>query len=273
MKNTFSEELESQNDIFHPEIVETFFGKPRPSASKRDNKPQQKVEPLSQKIVLAQKNNTMAIVSAGLAVLAIVMGAGLVYYAGALRHATQQSQKTLPASYSPGAKNDLKAPPAAKTEPTGGFTVVTGGIIDRRHVRDVTFEGDAGNYSIQLRQGLKLSNSGNLGWARVSFDMKGPIDLSGSEINFLLKAVGRPGSLLVILTDSNGKSCSRPMTVYPRWESKTLRLSAYAGCDTYKIARISLEFGSASIGNADNSSFILKEITIRQSNGANFFTR
>ena len=235
MKDTVLNHTKPSDDIFHKEIIDTFFGKPK---KREPTSP----EPQPRKVPTSQKNATrLTLTLFSFLFLLFVVSITIllvIYWQNRIPETTQVSNYT---------------------------KLLSNGAFDRSLTENFFFDGDAKEKSLILRDSIKLVNTGRLGWARVTFTLKNDQNLK--DANILLFAKSYPGAkhIILILTDKNGNTHKIPMLLSPRWERKNIHLSSGpANFEIDKINSIAIEFGSVTAQNRGNTVISLKELGIRK---------
>lgn len=239
MNKMLSKEIDNKDNILPKEIVETFFGKSAKSEHTQIKKPY-------------FKNNTAPIrVSFPpymIALLSIFMLSGIFYISYLAANHYDGNIHKEPAVV--GSSNYLK--------------ILDNGVFDRYYVKSFNFEGDAKDKSMILGNGIKLVNSGRMGWARASIVLKDGIFLNQGKMMVLARSL--PGSRMVhiVLKDLYGHSFKMPIVISPKWGWKTVTVKNRRSVDISKVNSIALEFGTMTTGNDKATEIFIKEIGIRK---------
>lgn len=228
MNNILYKEIEPKDDIFHKEIIDTFFGKSeKPTHAK-------KIPPL-------KKDLKPAIITA------LILSAGLVFLISLII---------------------VKFLPARETAPYDNrfySKIVYNGIFDRNLVETFAFEGDAKANSMILRNSIKLVNTEKLGWARATFDLNASYDLSNSNMLIMGRTKAGRKSVILIMSDTKNRICEFPNIIFsPGWEWKNIESREADDFDFKNVKSIAIEYGKEIAGNDNGAIIYIKEIGVRR---------
>ncbi len=266
MYNSLNHEMEQKDDVFHREIVETFFGNSMPGTEKKNRskisvpKPTKnpdedvlapaKNAPIEKLIAAPQivkKSNISYrvpyIVVIGMFVAALVLGAYLTI--------SGIFQKT------PGAMS-----PASLTK-TPYSKFISDGAINKGLIKQFSFEGDARNLSLFLSDHIKLVNQGTSGWAQVVMELGEPLDISRANVLIFAKSKPGVGFINIILTDVNGYKARSNISLMPHWQWLSIPVKDSYKFDTRKVIGVTLEFGSVTAGNNQGTEIYVKDFGFR----------
>lgn len=246
MANKILTEMEPQDDLFHKEIIETFFGKTQAQPPRTEQA--QKPPVIKKPEVKPQKKRFHSSALIYISVLA----AGLIALFGVFRSV-----------------GNIGRPADAKGLDSGSKAYVeifSDGMFDKNLVNSFSFEGDSKEGSLFLNNSLLLTNTGHLGWARASFSFKEPQDFTGGYV--LLFAKSSPGvrHTMFVMTDEKSRKTFAPLTLSPNWEWKRVDLKEQpisGDFDFTKIKAFDIELGYDATGNSRNTKIYIKNIGIR----------
>lgn len=222
-------QIAPKDDIFSKEIVDIFFGKPQKSSAPKETKPPKKPY---YKIFL-------------LPLILLVTFALLAYY---LTNKDLLNKKNIVTTYGDSYNR-----------------LLYNGIFDRSLVKSLSFEGDAKEESIILRNSVKLVNKEGLGWARATFNLNNHEDFSAVNLLISGKSASARRSITLILTDAQGRAHETPgITFSPKWEQKFIEIKNVEDFDIKRVNGISIEYGAGTTGNTDGAVIYIKEIGIKK---------
>ncbi|MDD5438843.1 MAG: hypothetical protein PHS37_01495 [Candidatus Omnitrophica bacterium] len=240
MTKIVSNERDSKDEVFSQEIVDTFF-----RGSFKTKPPEIPQAPINQKLP-AQRAETarkpyLQKALLGVMLAAVIAAAGYIVYS----------------HNSPGASSggDMRNENYARLFNDGSF--------DRYLVKIFSFDGDAREKSLISSNSLKLANTGSLGWARATFQLNTPVDLSRSNLMVLTKSEPGIKAMTLVLTDTGGNTRRIPMTLSPRWEWKSITIQEKNYFNERKVSIVAFEYGQTTAGNDPASEIYIKEIGLR----------
>jgi len=254
-------QVDVNDDIFHKEIIETFFGKSRISG-KPKVEPAQKIEkPVDAQPSLKdapQKTEVKAlpVVKRTVKMNYVLTGIlGGVVFAALIGAALFLSFNT---------KQDAGSEGIVRT--SNYVKYLANGVFDRGFIKNLYFDGDPLNQSRFLRNSLKLTNNGGDGHARAIFVFNEYADFSDG--NLLILARSNPGSsvMRVTMTDAFAETHVIAVTLSPSWQWKNMRVSGNANFDLTKVLGLSVEYISSKTGMLSDTSIYIKEIGFRSAN-------
>jgi len=234
---TMANEIESKNDVFHQEIIDTFFGK----VERHDINT--KIIPVeSQK---PQKKPKNLYLSSIMLVLSLIFFAtGLLYFISA--------------------KVSFNFPYLPFNVSLNYTKIFSSGSINYDNVESLAFDGDAKAKSIMQGDCIKMVNSGTIGSAKVKFKFKSTMDFSKLNLLFMIRSEPGPRAATLALTDTLGNTRRAAIKISPSWEMKNMTFSDKNYFDLKKVSSVSIEFGTSTIGNSQGTEIYIKEIGVRR---------
>ncbi|MEE9118230.1 MAG: hypothetical protein V3U02_06525 [Calditrichia bacterium] len=221
-------EIAPKDDVFSKEIVDVFFGKSRKPSDSKKTPP---------------KRPYYKIFLFGLVLL--VMFACLAYY---LVNANLPNKKNIVTTYGDSYNR-----------------LLYNGIFDRAIIKSLSFEGDAKQESIILRNSIKLVNKERLGWARATFKLNNYQDFSNTNLLISGKSGSGRKFITLILRDTQGGVYEIPRIRFsPNWEQKSIEMISEKGFDVKRVDGISIEYGTQATGNTNGAIIYIKEIGLRK---------
>lgn len=258
MKNPVSKEIDQHEDIFHQEIIDTFFGKPKVVIEEPKNitilSPQDsaesKQEPVKEETADRKDNAAPVLKPKPYRFIYTLLGTFSVI----LVLITVFLFKGV---FLPAAKANVKFDNYKR--------FISNGALDRYLVKSFSFEGDAKEQSLFFSNTVKLVNTGKYGWARAVIMLNSPMDFSKLHLLILTKSDPGVRNVILILKDALNNTYRFPLTVSPTWEWKNISFSNVGSFDIRNVYSISIEYGSETVGNSRDSEIYIKEIGIRAS--------
>lgn len=240
MRTLTNKNNEKRDEVFHKEILETFFG-----AGGKGAEPEKKAAPEKprKRTVAARFIRILWPVVLSLASVAFVASFIIIDMKG---------------------KRAASGASPVSDGQRGYVTILENGIFDPMTIERFAFEGDAKERSVFANNSIKLVNAERLGWARVSVHFADYADFS--EGGLLIYAKGYPGKkeIAVIVRDDQGNMAKGGVSLSPQWSWKNVGFEASETIDLERIKKASIEYGAATTGNGDGSEIYIKELGIRR---------
>ncbi len=222
-------------DIFHKDIVDTFFGSNQ-NKKYTHYKKKKKLSPLRITVILL------------LIVFSVVF---ITVVIDMVRFNTRNFHivKTVPKYVQP---DTVK--------------LLHNGIRNVNFVSKISFEGDAFLKSTFLQKSIKLVNNEKWGWARVQLKFWDLYDMSGCTIRLLGKSADGESHINVMLIDDNSNVITfKNITFHDRWRWADLRSDNNdISFDFSKVKLMSMEFGSLTVSNKSGAVIYVKELLVEK---------
>lgn len=249
MGKTITGETKPHDDVFHKEIIDTFFGKTKVTEDRtKTHTPPAKAQKLA---VPKKRRFPLYLYLTPFAILILAV----FYFILSTHFRSNEGEYNV--------KTTPSQPPIVHMPQPEYVRLVDNGIFNIRIVKELVFEGDAKTKSLVLRNSIKLAHNGKLGWARATFILKRPSNLLERNLSILAKSTRVPATLIFVLTDIHGKTYKKSITISPRWEQKDITFEKKGAFSQNKVKSISVEYGVISAGNSGDAEIYIKEMGLK----------